>query len=238
MSDLSDPTAPQAAEADLAPRAAYALWAATYLSSGRNPLTMLAEATFRTLLPPMTGARVLDVGCGDGRYGRLALQAGAGWAVGLDFSAEMLAAGRVAGGLPLVAGDMAALPFGNASCDVVSHVLALGHLPDPRPALSEAARVLLPGGCLVLVDLHPAAAERDWRRTFRDANGRRHAVQWHPHPLPVLAEGLVAAGLTVEVLLEPALDPADLPDPPPPRALGGPALYGLRARPSARGESA
>lgn len=230
MTRQSDREAQSMPEPVLAPRAAYALWAATYASSGRNPLTQLAEATFRALLPPVSGRRVLDVGCGDGRYGRLAAEAGAAWVAGLDFSAQMLAAGKRTGGLELVAGDMAALPFDDRTHDIVCHMLALGHVPDCAPALGEAARVLAPGGCLVLVDLHPAAAARGWRRSFRDLAGRRHAVRWYPHPLATLEGGLAGAGLLVETFLEPALDAATLPDPPPPGALDGPALYGLRAR--------
>jgi SAM-dependent methyltransferase len=173
---------------------------------------------------------VLDVGCGDGRYGRLVRSAGATVRVGLDTSAAMLDRARAAGGAALAAGDMAQLPFRDHSFDTVVHVLTLGHGRDCRAPLVEAGRVLAPEGRLLLVDLHPAAADRGWRRTFRDATGRSVEVAWFPHALGEVFAGLAAAGLRAELLVEPGLDPDRLDPRAPAAALGGPALYGLRAR--------
>src|SRR5262249_7941665 len=97
------------------------------------------------------GARWLDLGCA---YGYLVTEAAAGGfrPVGLDVSAYALtraarevsaARGRVARGL------VEALPFPDASFDVVSAFDVLQHLPAPELALGEAQRVLRPGGVLV-----------------------------------------------------------------------------------------
>lgn len=96
----------------------------------------------------------LDIGCGDGRH-LLALQRGGLNVVGLDISPTALQRadrlmrdqGRA---VPLVLGDMLALPFADATLDVVSALDVLGQVADPDPAISEARRVLRPGGLLVV----------------------------------------------------------------------------------------
>lgn len=103
-----------------------------------------AEAT-RTLLDQAgvgDGTRLLDVGCGAGGALALARQRGAD-AVGLDHDPR---------GPGTVRGDLAALPFGDESVDVVlaECVLCLADLPS---GLSEARRVLPPGGRLALSDV-------------------------------------------------------------------------------------
>jgi malonyl-CoA O-methyltransferase len=182
----------------------------------------------RRILPPLTGRRVLDIGCGDGRWCRYAQAQGAAWVVGADFSAEMLRAAR--GGTAcraLAAADMRALPFADASFDVAIHALALGHVAEPAATLREIAQVLCDGGQLALVDLHPRFAERGWTRSFRDADGQRLAVSWFPHAPAAVEAACAAAGLAVEQAVECALDEATLPPAvrPPAEAM----VYGLRA---------
>ena len=88
------------------------------------------------------GARVLDLGCGDGPL--LALVPGA---IGLDLSrAELAAAGGV-----VVQGRAQALPFATAAFDVVACHLALMLFDDAPAVVAELARVLAPGGRLLAV---------------------------------------------------------------------------------------
>jgi ArsR family transcriptional regulator len=86
-----------------------------------------------------------------------------GRVIGVDASAEMLMAARerVAGlrNVELRSGSLEALPIESASLDAVTLMLVLHHLPAPAVALTEAARVLKPGGRLLLVDM--AAHERE-----------------------------------------------------------------------------
>ena len=95
------------------------------------------------------GARLLDVGCGTGhhlaRYRRQGYEV-----VGVDGSAEMLARARAANpDIPLQEADLQALPFADATFDVVISIEVLRYLPESAPALREMARVLRPGGILV-----------------------------------------------------------------------------------------
>jgi malonyl-CoA O-methyltransferase len=63
--------------------------------------------------------------------------------------------------------------------------LTLGHIADPLPAMREFARVLAPGGMLLLSDFHPDAAARGWRRTFRH-DGQVYELENHAHTLEQL----------------------------------------------------
>lgn len=109
---------------------------------------------------------VADLGCGTGPL-IADLAPYAGRIIGVDSSADMLRAARKRlGGEPNVdlrRGDLLALPIDPAACDAALLVLALTYVPDPAAAIAEAARVLRPGGRLVVVDLLPHDRD-DFRR--------------------------------------------------------------------------
>lgn len=90
------------------------------------------------------GGSLLDIGCGDGRLGRM-------WRgdryVGLDHPATGAA---WYGARPHVFADAACLPFMDASFDHVALLDVLEHLPEPRVALREIARILKHGGKLFI----------------------------------------------------------------------------------------
>ncbi|MCI0157046.1 class I SAM-dependent methyltransferase [Leifsonia shinshuensis] len=99
--------------------------------------------------------RVLEVAVGTGRS--LPYYPRGTMLVGIDLSPEMLAIARAradGAGIPaeLREGDAEALPFGNGEFDTVVCALALCSIPRPGRALSEMARVVRPGGSVVLVD--------------------------------------------------------------------------------------
>ncbi len=99
--------------------------------------------------------RILDVGVGTGR--NLSHYPAGAMLTGIDLSPEMLAhARRRAAALTLVAdlreGDAESLPFGDGTFDTVVCALSLCAIPDPRAAIAEAWRVLVPGGRFLLLD--------------------------------------------------------------------------------------
>ncbi len=107
------------------------------------------------LLGIKEGDQVLDVGCGPGNYTRrLAQAAGDGLVVGLDASETMVAAAAKRGGrenLAYLRGDASALPFDDGSFDAVCCVGVIHMVEEPLVALAEMARVLAPGGRLVVL---------------------------------------------------------------------------------------
>jgi SAM-dependent methyltransferase len=96
------------------------------------------------------GLRALDVGCGTGHH-MLALAARGFDVAGVDGSREMLDAARLASPkAELHQADLAAVPFADASFDLILCIEVLRYLADPQPCVGEMARVLRPGGvCLV-----------------------------------------------------------------------------------------
>lgn len=134
-----------------------------------RPLGAITEAEERRavldLVGSASGARILDVGCGDGAYLGALSRAGA-VAFGLDRSraaaARALASIRAGGGV--VAGDAAALPFRAGAFDLVLAVTALCFVEDPVAAVREMARALRPGGTLVLGELNASSTWAAWRR--------------------------------------------------------------------------
>lgn len=147
------------------------------------------EARLLDVLP--TASRVLDVGCGAGRVLRELASRGHR-VVGADVSAEMLAraAGLDAG---LVRCDAAALPFADASFDAVVSWKVSCYVPSRAARiafLDELARVLRPGGPVLLLSwLVPSFAEAaDSLAT--DAEHRRTAAQYESlEPLDTFAAG-------------------------------------------------
>jgi ubiquinone/menaquinone biosynthesis C-methylase UbiE len=103
----------------------------------------------------LPGSKVLDVGCGTGRWVRRYAQLGL-LATGLDGTRGMLTTARKHGTIePLVAGEARQLPFLDSSFDCVTDVTVIQHIPSESQtrALSEMMRVLRPGGRLILVEL-------------------------------------------------------------------------------------
>jgi malonyl-CoA O-methyltransferase len=182
----------------MAPLEAYARWASTW-DDEPNALVALESAWMSRWLERVRGLRVVDAGCGTGRW-LVELRARGARAVGFDFSPPMLAKAAAKHCLVALA-DIHKLPLPDGCADIVLCALGIGHVADARSVLGEFARVTKPGGAVLLSDFHPEAYARGWRRTFRHG-GAVHEVLHHPH---AIAE-ITVPGLTFEEFIEPAFD--------------------------------
>jgi len=128
------------------------------------------------------GRSVLDVACGEG-YGSALLAEVAGEVTGIDIAAAAVAHARARyaarGNLRFAVASATALPLADASVDVVASFETLEHLPasDQPRMLAEIARVLKPGGVLVISAPNPV--EYSQARNYRNP--------YHPHE-PTRAE--------------------------------------------------
>lgn len=143
------------------------------------------------------GGRVLDAGCGRGEpvLARCERRDDVS-AVGLDLSRSQLeAAAEAAPGIDLLRGDLAALPLARDSVDAAIALGSLIHLPlDDHPdAVAELARVLRPGGELLLTE-----GTRPWSGELDDWLGDETAMTWSMAGMDATVEQLRAAGLAVE----------------------------------------
>jgi ubiquinone/menaquinone biosynthesis C-methylase UbiE len=99
---------------------------------------------------------ILDAGCGNGRYSLYLLRTADPDATltAFDLSEKMLARARRrlhSDRVTFAAADLTKLPYRDAAFDAAVCGWVLEHLPDPRPGLRELARVLQPGGKLLLM---------------------------------------------------------------------------------------
>jgi malonyl-CoA O-methyltransferase len=190
----------------LQPIEAYRRWAPTY--EQENVITALDCELVEQLSPPVTGLRLLDVGCGTGR--RL-VGTGAAVAVGIEPCEEMLLAGRqvheFGPEIRFMDGDVRSLPLPDASFDIVWHRLVIGHVPDCRVAYGELGRVTEPGGQVIVTDFHPVACAAGMRRTFRDGE-QLIEVEHHVHALERHVAAADAAGLRLIAAIDGLIGPS------------------------------
>lgn len=116
------------------------------------------------------GLRVLDVGCGEGRFCRKLYELGA-LTVGLDPTTVLLdlARSRHPEG-EYVEGVAESMPFEDGSFDLVVSYVTLLDMPDYRRAIAEMVRVLRPGGRLLAANLNSVSstAIRGWHKGAND----------------------------------------------------------------------
>jgi len=134
-----------------------------------------AGTLLRWLGDDLTGLRVLDVAGGDGYWVGQARKRGAS-AVSVDLArSKMLRGARLNHAPSLLEADALRLPFADESFDRVMSICAIEHFDDGPASLAEMARVLVPGGELVMsADALTRASE--WPRLFEE-HCRRYAVK-------------------------------------------------------------
>jgi len=137
-----------------APTAAASAYDAWFDSPWGRYAFEVETAAIRRGLGPLDGRRVLDVGCGTGRFTAV-LEGLAGLIVGIDLDRAMLAVASARLRSPLVLADAICLPFEDAAFDVALAVTLCEFTADPRIVLAELARVTGHGGRIIVGALNP-----------------------------------------------------------------------------------
>jgi len=137
-------------------------------------------------LPVSPAAKVLDIATGTGEFARM-LSPKVGSVVGLDATDAMLEQGKKfvkqvgIRNISFKKGVVQEIPFADRSFDIVSCRYAFHHFADPKPVISEMARVCKPGGHIIIVDIiipdEPLAAEYNYYEWLCDQS---HTRALHP----------------------------------------------------------
>jgi ubiquinone/menaquinone biosynthesis C-methylase UbiE len=154
-----------------------------------------AGTLLRWLGSDLRGLRVLDVAGGDGYWAGQARRRGA-YAVNIDIAGNKLVRGAQLANAPAqILGDALKLPFPDGSFDRVLSICAIEHFDDGPQALGEIARVLAPGGELVM-SADTLSRKSRWPSLFEAHSQRYHVQRTYTHGQ--LTELLDERGLDVE----------------------------------------
>jgi malonyl-CoA O-methyltransferase len=187
----------------------YDHWASTYERES-NPLILLEENVTLELVGDVQGQRILDIGCGTGRYCVLLAERGA-TVVGLDPSQGMLEQAKqkvtTTCFFELHHGTIETTDFPTDHFDLVVSALTMSHLPELEPTLSEAVRVLKSGGCLVISDIHPYWPVSGHNYTeFFDETGQEYRIPEYSHLVEEYWYLLNRLSMRLEDIREPKID--------------------------------
>lgn len=131
-----------------------------------SPNRVMEEPAVLDELGSVSGARVLDLGCGEADTGRLLLDAGASSYLGVDGSARMSELARAAladRGAEVVKCDIEDFSVDSGSFDLVVSRMAFHYIEDLGPVLSGCHDWLVPGGRMVFTVTHPVVTSNDAR---------------------------------------------------------------------------
>jgi SAM-dependent methyltransferase len=201
-------------------------------SRGRNPNRKgLLDKPVLEACGDVSGLKVLDCGCGEGRFSRMMVDRGAAYVLGLDTCEPMIKAARQLGSGPdeYRVADVQDLGFlADSSFDVVVSYLNQCDLPDFVSNTREVFRILKPGGRFVIANLHPMrSAVGGWHK---DETGKKlHAIldcyfdeserlwdawgkdltNFH-RTLSTYLNGFLEAGFVITQIVEPSVTVSDL----------------------------
>jgi len=183
----------------------YKKWAKTY--DNPNLLIQIEEPEVKSILRKFPKGKVLDAGCGTGRYSIFLAELGHA-VTGIDQSKEMLEMATIKNrNITLILGNIERLPFDKNNFDLVLCSLTLTHFRKLKSSMSELSRVLRRDGYLVISDINPWFVALGGHADFHDNSGRwgyiRNFIHWHSEYLNLFRN----YNLEVEDCREPVIKP-------------------------------
>lgn len=195
MTDLSHPPLPGALPDKRQVAASFSKAAASYDSVAALQRDVGGELLGR-LPSALMPRRWLDLGCGTGFFSRqLNRTFPQGQGLALDIAEGMLSHARPLGGAEhFIAGDAERLPLQDGSCELIFSSLAVQWCADFKAVLSEAQRVLQPGGVLAFASLCVGTLD-ELRDSWRAADAMVHVNRFRP--FSTYQQQCAASGLRV-----------------------------------------
>ena len=224
----------------LAVQDGYDRWAPHY-DDYDNAVIALEHPIVARLLGDVSGLRVVDVGCGTGRHA-LRMVGEGGQVTGVDFSTGMLGVLRAklertdpasARRLDLIEHDLAhGLPLEDHIFDLALCCLVLEHVAKLDEMFVELARVLVPGGRIVIADFHPEMFRRGLHARFKPGpDAEKLQIHGIDHTISDYVMATIRAGLEIVSMAEYCMDEATAANSPSAgKYIGEPMLLTLVAR--------
>jgi SAM-dependent methyltransferase len=201
--------------------AGYRVWSRTYDDPG-NGLFACEEPLVHRSVDTLGPGVALDAACGTGRHAAYLVARGHR-TIGVDSSPDMLARARAR--VPEAdfrQGELHRLPVPDDHVDVIVCALALVHLSDLGPAFGEFARVLRPGGRLVVTDVHHEIVALGSVPRMRSAAGEPGLLPAYRHRAADYLAAALPLGLRVRRCEEPGRTSGAVPGELPAEIVPGP----------------
>jgi ubiquinone/menaquinone biosynthesis C-methylase UbiE len=192
--------------------AGYDFWAASY--DDTDPSTWLDEPFLLKHIDPFPGCRILDIGCGTGRYLRL-LTPSRYRVIGIDLSRRMLERAKHRFGsrsdIRLLQASAGALPFTPCSFDRIMSGLVIDHVASAEQWFRQISGLLRTDGRAVVAAVHPEMQRlTGWDIEIRNGADEAIHIPGHLHEVAPLLAAARDAGLALVAMEEPRVTAAML----------------------------
>ena len=180
----------------------YAEWSLTYDKPG-NPILAAEQPVVRELLARRPLGMALDAACGTGRHAAH-LDALGHKVFGIDATSEMLEIARLK--VPKARfenADLTSIPLTDGSVDLAVCALALTHFSDLGLPVKELARVVRPGGSIIISDVHPFVVMLGGHSSYSVNEAARAYVRNFSHQASTYLRAFRESHLQVQHCIEP-----------------------------------